>query len=48
LVGTDRNTITDTIESILDNFMGFEKLVNPYGKGDASQKIVDYLLNRKK
>jgi UDP-N-acetylglucosamine 2-epimerase (non-hydrolysing) len=45
LVGTDTNKIINTIESVLDNFEGFGDSTNPYGKGDASQQIVDYLLN---
>lgn len=45
LVGTDATKIINTIESVLDNFEGFETKNNPYGNGDASQQIVDYLLN---
>ncbi|OAB28233.1 UDP-N-acetylglucosamine 2-epimerase (non-hydrolysing) [Flavobacterium fryxellicola] len=45
LVGTDKNKIITTIQDILDNFTGFSKLQNPYGCGDASQQIVNYLLN---
>lgn len=44
LVGTDKNRITNAIQEILENFKGFEKNINPYGNGDASQKIIDYLL----
>jgi UDP-N-acetylglucosamine 2-epimerase (non-hydrolysing) len=43
LVGTDRDKIIIAIQAILDNFAGFENPMNPYGNGDASQKIVDYL-----
>ncbi len=45
LVGTDATKIINTIESVLDNFEGFGDSTNPYGKGDSSQQIVDYLLN---
>ena len=38
--------IINTIHEILDSFTGFEKTVNPYGNGDASMKIVNYLLNK--
>jgi UDP-N-acetylglucosamine 2-epimerase (non-hydrolysing) len=46
LVGTDKNKIINSIQDVLDNFQGFKKLQNPYGNGDASKQIVDYLLNR--
>jgi len=46
LVGTDKNKIISTIQNILDNFKGFDESLNPYGNGDASEKIVDYLQNR--
>ena len=44
LVGTDVYIIVSAVNSILDNFKGFENKLNPYGKGDASKKIVNYLL----
>lgn len=43
LVGTDKQKIIDNIHSTLDYFTGFEKSTNPYGMGDASQKIMHYL-----
>ncbi|MNL22742.1 UDP-N-acetylglucosamine 2-epimerase [compost metagenome] len=43
LVGTDKNKIISTIQTILDNFKGFEKPMNPYGNGDASRKIAHFL-----
>lgn len=46
LVGTDKNKIINAIEDILENFKGFEKPVNPYGNGEASRKINDYLLTK--
>jgi UDP-N-acetylglucosamine 2-epimerase (non-hydrolysing) len=46
LVGTDATKITNTIEDILDNFIGFENTMNPYGNGNASKKIVDFLLKQ--
>jgi len=45
LVGTDKNKIINTIQFILDNFSGFDNKINPYGNGNASNKIIDYLLN---
>ncbi|MFV8373866.1 non-hydrolyzing UDP-N-acetylglucosamine 2-epimerase [Flavobacterium sp. LB1P71] len=45
LVGTDATKIITAIQSVLDNFVGFSKPKNPYGNGDASQQIVNYLLN---
>lgn len=45
LVGTDKDKIINTIQGILDNFKGFEKSNNPYGNGDAADKIVNYLSN---
>ena len=44
LVGTDKNKIINTIQLILDDFKGLKKSKNPYGNGDASKKIVDYLM----
>ncbi|WP_338646040.1 UDP-N-acetylglucosamine 2-epimerase (non-hydrolyzing) [Flavobacterium sp. KS-LB2] len=44
LVGTNATKIINTIQDILDNFKGFENRQNPYGNGDASNKIVNYLL----
>lgn len=44
LVGTDKNKIINTIQLILDDFKGFKKSKNPYGNGDTSKKIVDYLM----
>jgi len=44
LVGTESALISNEIQNILDNFTGFEKVQNPYGNGDASRKIVDFLL----
>jgi UDP-N-acetylglucosamine 2-epimerase (non-hydrolysing) len=45
LVGTDTTKIITAIQSILDNFVSFSKVKNPYGDGETSQKIVNYLLN---
>jgi len=47
LVGTDKYNIATTIKNILNNFKGFGEITNPYGNGNASQKIVDYLLKEK-
>ena len=46
LVGTDATKIINAIEDILDHFTGFENPINPYGNGDASKRIVDYLLKQ--
>ncbi|MBG6062962.1 UDP-N-acetylglucosamine 2-epimerase (non-hydrolyzing) [Flavobacterium sp. CG_9.1] len=43
LVGTDRKKIKYSIEEILDHFTGFENTKNPYGCGDASNRIIEYL-----
>jgi UDP-N-acetylglucosamine 2-epimerase (non-hydrolysing) len=48
LVGTDAAVIVKTVEDLLNNFAGFENLNNPYGNGNASQQIVDYLLKNLK
>lgn len=45
LVGTDKNKIIESIYTILDNFTGFENLMNPYGNGDSCRKIIKYLKN---
>ncbi len=46
LVGNDATKIIDAIQDILGNFTGFENPMNPYGNGDASKRIVDYLLKQ--
>ena len=43
LAGTDKNKIVAAMRDILDNFAGFENSKNPYGDGDASKIIIDYL-----
>lgn len=43
LVGTEQQILKDNIAAILDCFTGFENHKNPYGNGDASMQIVDYL-----
>jgi UDP-N-acetylglucosamine 2-epimerase (non-hydrolysing) len=43
LVGTNKNKIIVEIQSVLDHFSGFENPMNPYGDGNASKMIVDYL-----
>ncbi len=44
LVGTDAIKIIAEIEAVLDHFASFENPINPYGDGNASKRIVDYLL----
>ncbi|HEY6142818.1 MAG TPA: UDP-N-acetylglucosamine 2-epimerase (non-hydrolyzing) [Flavobacterium sp.] len=46
LVGTDTQKITMNIYAILDDFVGFKNPINPYGNGNTSRKIVDYLLKQ--
>lgn len=43
LVGTDKDKIIENIQAIVDDFEGFGNRQNPYGKGDASMQIVNYL-----
>jgi UDP-N-acetylglucosamine 2-epimerase (non-hydrolysing) len=44
LVGTDPTKIINTIQDILDNFIGYKNPVNPYGNGNATTQILEYLL----
>jgi len=44
LVGTNSQKIINSIITILENDIIFENTSNPYGKGDAAQQIVKYLL----
>jgi UDP-N-acetylglucosamine 2-epimerase (non-hydrolysing) len=46
LVGTDIHNIVASVGAILDDFTGFGNSMNPYGKGDASKQIVNYLLSQ--
>lgn len=46
LVGTDTQKIIASIDSILNGFKGFDNQVNPYGAGDASMQIVEFLLSK--
>ena len=48
LVGTDKERIIATIQAILNNFTGFEDSNNPYGNGNASKQIIEYLKNELK
>ncbi|WP_369765618.1 non-hydrolyzing UDP-N-acetylglucosamine 2-epimerase [Flavobacterium sp. WC2429] len=43
LVGTDKNKIIESINYKLDHSKNFESRLNPYGIGDACNKIVKYL-----
>lgn len=43
LIGMEKDNICSNINSILDNFKGFKETSNPYGDGDASEKIVNFL-----
>lgn len=46
LVGSDTGKIVDNIQSLLDNFTVFKNHKNPYGNGNASKQIVNYLLKQ--
>ena len=46
LVGTDKNTIVENVQKLLDDKNEYKKMseaVNPYGDGLASQRIVDII-----
>ena len=43
LAGTDKQSIIDKVTNILDNFKGFDNQFNPYGNGDSSKKIADFI-----
>jgi UDP-N-acetylglucosamine 2-epimerase (non-hydrolysing) len=43
LVGTDSDKIIQETDRYLDAFTGFDSVVNPYGDGKASEKIIEYL-----
>ena len=48
LVGTDKSKIIENVQLLLDNqdsYQAFSKKVNPYGMGNASEKIVESLKN---
>ena len=47
LIGTERNKILEATNYLLDNQAEYERMScisNPYGSGDASKKILDFLL----
>ena len=44
LVGNDEGRIVATIHTLLDDFKGYNNNSNPYGNGNASIKIVEYLI----
>jgi UDP-N-acetylglucosamine 2-epimerase (non-hydrolysing) len=46
LVGSDTGKIVNNIQSLLDNFTVFKNHKNPYGNGNASKQIVNYLLKQ--
>lgn len=43
LVGTDKDNIVNTVQELLEKFNGFENKLNPYGNGNASRNIIDFL-----
>lgn len=49
LVGTDMNGIINSVSDLIENEEVYNKMsaaVNPYGDGTASNRIVDYFLNK--
>ena len=47
LVGTDQTTIVSNIKGLLTNSSEYEQMSiahNPYGDGQASHRIIDFLL----
>ena len=49
LVGTDKNKIVNTIDSLLNNEERYREMSmahNPYGDGTASEKIIQQILNK--
>jgi len=46
LVGTDKDVILDEVNNLLSNLAEYEKIRdahNPYGDGNAVQRIIDFL-----
>lgn len=46
IIGAEQEKIEKSIVELLDTFSGFKDIENPYGNGNASQKIVDFLLSK--
>jgi UDP-N-acetylglucosamine 2-epimerase (non-hydrolysing) len=49
LVGTDTDTIVQTVEALLNDPAEYEKMAhasNPFGDGHAAERIVEFLLSR--
>lgn len=46
IIGAEQVKIEKSIVELLDTFSGFKDIENPYGEGNASQKIVDFLLSK--
>jgi UDP-N-acetylglucosamine 2-epimerase (non-hydrolysing) len=49
LVGTDKNKIVDTIDSLLndkDRYREMSMAHNPYGDGTASEKIINHIIDK--
>ncbi|KDN53981.1 non-hydrolyzing UDP-N-acetylglucosamine 2-epimerase [Flavobacterium seoulense] len=46
IIGAEQEKIEKSIVELLDTFSGFKDIENPYGEGNASQKIVDFLLSK--
>lgn len=49
LIGTTKDSIVDNVSALLDNKNVYNKMianVNPYGEGNAAEKIVDIIKNK--
>lgn len=46
IIGIEQKNIEKNIIQLLDTFSGFQNVENPYGDGNASEKIVDFLLSK--
>ncbi len=46
IIGSEQKKIEESIVQLLDTFSGFTDVENPYGTGNASQQIVDFLVSK--
>jgi UDP-N-acetylglucosamine 2-epimerase (non-hydrolysing) len=44
IIGTEQENIEKSIVQLLDRFSGFQDVENPYGTGNASKQIVEFLV----
>lgn len=45
IIGSEQKKIEESIVELLDSFSGFTNVENPYGTGNASKQIVDFLVS---